>query len=126
MSKTPKEHIPEPNTTRLNKYLAISGIASRRKADELIKQGLVTVNGQVVLEMGYRVKAGDQVTFKGKRIQPETKKVYILLNKPKNVITTVKDEKGRRTVMDLVRKVTNVRVYPVGRLDRDTTGLLLI
>lgn len=130
MEKQPRKQVnklqSEPETIRLNKYLAISGIASRRKADELIKKGHVTVNDQVVLEMGYRVKKEDVVTFKGEVIQPETEKVYILLNKPKNVITTVSDEKGRRTVMDLVKKVAKVRVYPVGRLDRDTTGLLLI
>ncbi len=110
---------------RLNKYLAHAGIASRREADELIQQGCVTVNGQVVTEMGYKVQEQDVVKFKNNVISPE-KKVYILLNKPKDYITTTDDEKGRKTVMDLIRNATKSRVYPVGRLDRHTTGLLLL
>lgn len=110
---------------RLNKYLAHAGIASRRKADELIKEGLVKVNGEVVTEMGHRVLPEDEVTFRGKPVQPE-KKVYILLNKPKNVISTTDDEKERKTVLDVVKPAIDARIYPVGRLDRDTTGLLLL
>jgi len=110
---------------RLNKYLAHAGIASRREADELIEQGFVTVNGQVVKEMGYKVQERDVVKFKNNIIRPE-KKVYILLNKPKDYITTTDDEKDRKTVMDLILNATQSRVYPVGRLDRHTTGLLLL
>lgn len=110
---------------RLNKYLAHSGVASRRDADELIKKGLVTVNGEVVREMGFKVEEGARVEFRGKAVKP-ARHVYILLNKPKDYITTTSDEKGRRTVIDLIRNVTKDVVYPVGRLDRNTTGLLLL
>jgi 23S rRNA pseudouridine2605 synthase len=113
-----------PETTRLNKYIANAGICSRREADTFIAAGSVMVNGKVVTEMGFQVKPGDEVRFDGKRIIRE-KKEYILLNKPKNFITTTKDEKGRRTVMDLVGSASKSRLYPVGRLDRNTTGLLL-
>ncbi len=115
----------EDKGMRLNKYLAHAGVASRRKADELISEGLVKVNGKVVREMGHRVQRGDKVTFEGRPVKPE-KKVYILLNKPKNVISSASDEKGRKTVVGLVRKASNERIYPVGRLDRNTTGLLLL
>jgi 23S rRNA pseudouridine2605 synthase len=111
-------------TMRLNKYLAHAGIASRREADELIKIGAVMVNGEIVTEMGFKVKPTDKVQFNGETIKPE-KKVYVLLNKPKNFITTTEDDKGRRTVMELVEKSSPVRLYPVGRLDRNTTGVLL-
>ncbi len=120
-----------PDTTpssgmRLNKYVSNSGICSRRKADEHIKAGKVKVNGKVILEMGHKVQPNDEVTFEGKKINPE-RKVYVLLNKPKNFITTTADERGRKTVMDLVRKAAKgARIYPVGRLDRATTGLLLL
>lgn len=114
-----------PDTVRLNKFVASAGICSRRKADEHIANGKVTVNGKVIREMGYRVKDKDVVTFDGKVIRPEEDLVYLLLNKPKNTITTMKDERGRRTVMDLVGKVCPQRIFPVGRLDRNTTGLLL-
>ncbi len=110
---------------RLNKYLAHAGVASRRKADELIREGLVKVNGKVIREMGHRVQPGDKVSYEGRLLRPE-KKVYVLLNKPKDFISSVKDEKGRKTVLDLVRKATRERIYPVGRLDRNTTGLLLL
>ncbi len=110
---------------RLNKYLAHAGVASRRKADELIREGLVKVNGKVIREMGHRVQPDDKVSFEGRLLRPE-KKVYVLLNKPKDFISSVKDEKGRKTVLDLVRKATRERIYPVGRLDRNTTGLLLL
>ena len=112
------------NTTRLNKYIAHAGICSRREADMHISLGVVKVNNKVMTELGYQVKEGDVVHFDGKRITPE-KKAYVLLNKPKGFITTTKDEKGRKTVMDLIAKSTPSRVVPVGRLDRPTTGLLL-
>ena len=113
------------NTVRLNKYLANAGVAARRKCDELIAQGLVKVNGVVVTEMGHRLQPDDKVTYKGKLIKP-VNYVYILLNKPKDYITTVEDERGRQTVMELIAGATQERVYPVGRLDRNTTGLLLL
>ena len=110
---------------RLNKYLANSGVAARRKCDDYIAQGHVKVNNDVVTEMGYRVKEGDKVYFKNKLVQP-VNYVYILLNKPKDYITTADDERGRSTVLELVQHATEERVYPVGRLDRNTTGLLLL
>ena len=111
---------------RLNKYIAHCGIASRRAADTLIMQGHVAVNGKVVQEMGYHVQEKDVVTFKGKPVKPVDKLVYILLNKPRNVLCTSADERGRKTVMDLLATKVPERVYPVGRLDRNTTGLLLL
>jgi len=120
----PKALPKNDGTMRLNKYLAHAGIASRREADVLIQTGAVTVNGKTITEMGYKVKPGDKVQFNGDTIKPE-KKVYVLLNKPKNFITTTEDEKGRKTVMELVQKSAPVRIYPVGRLDRNTTGVLL-
>lgn len=117
---------------RLNKYMAHAGVASRRAADELIKDGRVKVNGVVVREMGHKVKVKDKVEFDGKVLSLE-RKYYILLNKPKDYITTVKDENDRKTVMELLRgayeKIESIkkpRLYPVGRLDRNTTGVLLI
>jgi len=110
---------------RLNKYIADAGICSRRNADMYISAGNVTVNGEVMTTLGYRVKPTDEVRFDGKLLSSE-KKEYILLNKPKGFITTTNDEKGRKTVMDLVANATNVRILPVGRLDRATTGLLLL
>lgn len=117
--EVPKESI------RLNKYIANSGICSRREADELIEQGLVQVNGQVVTEMGYQVQKTDKVVFDGQGITPE-KPVYVLLNKPKGYISTTKDEKARKTVMDLVANASPYKVHPVGRLDRSTTGVILL
>ncbi len=127
LKKSTVKKTGEPKTDvamRLNKYLAHAGIASRRDADELIKIGAVSVNGKVVTTMGYKVQSGDKVQFNGETIKPE-KKIYVLLNKPKNFITTTEDEKGRKTVMELVEKSAPVRIYPVGRLDRNTTGVLL-
>ena len=115
----------EKDTIRLNKYIANSGICSRREADELITQGLVEVNGKVVTEMGYQVQKTDRVVFDGQSITPE-KPVYVLLNKPKGYISTTKDEKARKTVMDLVANASPYRSFPVGRLDRQTTGLILL
>lgn len=114
----------DDGTIRLNKYIANAGICSRREADEFIKTGLAEVNGKVVTEMGYKVQPGDVVKFDGREIKAE-KNVYILLNKPKGFITTTKDERNRKTVMDLVANSTTARIFPVGRLDRATTGLLL-
>jgi 23S rRNA pseudouridine2605 synthase len=111
---------------RLNKYLAHSGVASRRAADTLIQQGFVTVNGKVILEMGYKVKDTDTVAYKGKTISRVTKMVYFLLNKPRNVLSTSKDERGRKTVIDIMSEKIPERIYPVGRLDRNTSGLLLL
>ncbi|MDO4764085.1 MAG: pseudouridine synthase [Flavobacteriaceae bacterium] len=115
----------EKDTIRLNKYIANSGICSRREADELIAQGLVEVNGKVITEMGYQVQKTDRVVFDGQGITPE-KPVYVLLNKPKGYISTTKDEKARKTVMDLVANASPYRLFPVGRLDRQTTGLILL
>ncbi len=110
---------------RLNAFIAKSGICSRREADELIKKGLIKVNGKVVHEMGISIKPTDKVEYKGKKLQPQGT-IYILLNKPKNVITSMKDPEGRRTVYDLIAGATTERVFPVGRLDRNTTGVLLL
>ncbi len=120
------DYQPEsPAEVRLNKYIADAGICSRRTADMYISAGNVTVNGEVMTTLGYRVQPTDEVRFDGKLLSSE-KKVYLLLNKPKGFITTTNDEKGRKTVMDLVANATNVRILPVGRLDRATTGLLLL
>lgn len=110
---------------RLNKCLSNAGICSRREADELIKSGEVTVNGEVVTELGTKVSPKDDVKYKGKIIIKE-QKVYILINKPKDVVTTVKDEHADKTVIDLVQNACSERVYPVGRLDKNTTGVLLL
>ena len=110
---------------RLNKFLAHSGICSRRKAVEYIKDGLVLVNGKSERNPAVFVQKTDKVVYKGQKVRPEFNKVYYLMNKPKNLVTTVKDERGRPTVMDIIDKRVKERVYPVGRLDRATTGLLL-
>jgi 23S rRNA pseudouridine2605 synthase len=111
---------------RLNKYLAHAGLCSRRKAVDHIKAGEVKVNGKVEINPAYEVQVTDKITFKGENQKISKSKVYILLNKPKNTVTTVKDERGRPTVMELIAKKTSERVYPIGRLDRNTVGLLLI
>jgi len=111
---------------RLNKYVAHCGICSRRKASEYIFEGIVKVNGAVKKEPGYRISPKDEVRFRDKIIQPETRKIYVLLNKPKNAVTTASDEKGRRTVFDLIGADVPERVFSVGRLDMATTGLLLL
>lgn len=110
---------------RLNKYLADAGIASRRKADELIAAGEVTVNGTIIIELGFKVSREDKVSFNGQPLRKE-RTVYVLLNKPKDYITTTEDPQERRTVMELVKSASRERIYPVGRLDRNTTGLLLM
>lgn len=111
---------------RLNKYISHSGVCSRRQAADHVKNGEVTVNGNVVKEPGYQIEKGDEVRFRGELVQPSQQLVYILLNKPSGVLTTVKDDRGRKTVMDLLGDAVDERVFPVGRLDRDTTGLLLL
>ena len=111
---------------RLNKYVAHCGICSRRTAAQYIKEGLVKVNDQVVLLPFYQIQQGDVVRYQDNIIVPQTRQVYILLNKPKNTITTLSDEKNRRTVMDILAGKVKERIFPVGRLDRDTTGLLLL
>jgi 23S rRNA pseudouridine2605 synthase len=110
---------------RLNRYIASSGICSRRDADDLITRGVVEINGVKTTELGTQVNPGDQVKVNGKTIKNE-RKVYILLNKPKDTLTTTDDPDGRRTVMDLVQNATSERIFPVGRLDRNTTGVLLL
>lgn len=110
----------------LNKFVAHSGICSRRDAAELIRQGEVKVNDEVITEPGTKVSPKDNITFKGKKITPSKNLVYILLNKPKDYITTLDDPEGRKTVLDLIKRATDERVYPVGRLDRNTSGVLLI
>ena len=110
---------------RINKYLATSGIASRRKADELTRNGNVKVNGVTCHELGYDVKDGDVVEVNGITIAPSNRRVYVLLNKPLGYISTSSDEKNRPTVMDLVNDIEE-RIFPVGRLDADTTGLLIM
>jgi 23S rRNA pseudouridine2605 synthase len=122
--RMPKKTAPVSDTIRLNKYISNAGVCSRREADMYIKAGNVTVNGKIVTEMGYQVKPHDEVRFDDTAINPEAKR-YVLLNKPKDYITTLDDERGRKTVMELVSNACKERIYPVGRLDRNTTGLLL-
>ena len=110
----------------LNKYLAHSGVCSRRDAAEVVKTGKVKVNGTVVTEPGHKVTIRDEVLVSGKKVHPTKDLVYILLNKPKDYITTTDDPQGRKTVLDLIRQATPERVYPVGRLDRNTSGVLLL
>lgn len=110
----------------LNKYVAHCGICSRREGAELVKQGKIKVNGEVMTQPGYKIQPGDKVEYEGKIITSQKNLVYILLNKPKNYLTTTEDPRERRTVMELVADACDERVYPVGRLDRNTTGLLLL
>jgi len=124
--RKPKAISADDGLIRLNRYVANSGVCSRRKADELIVAGVISVNGKVVTELGTKVDpAKDDVRYNGERLKRE-KMVYVLLNKPKDYITTTDDPQERRTVMDLVAKASRERIYPVGRLDRNTTGLLLL
>ena len=118
--------VPDPDEQiRLNKYMANAGICSRREADEFIRQGLVKVNGEVVTELGTKISHSDTVEYDEKVVTLE-RKCYILLNKPKDCVTTSDDPNGRLTVMDIVKGACNERIYPVGRLDRNTTGVLLL
>lgn len=125
---TPKPSRAKPGAPQmpLNKYLAHGGVASRREAADIIKQGTVKVNGVVITEPGFKVAEGDDVRLNNKKVTPAVELVYILLNKPKDFITTSNDPEGRKTVLDLVRKATDARIYPIGRLDRNTTGVLLL
>ena len=118
-------HIDPNEPIRLNKYLANAGVCSRREADDFIQAGVVTVNGQIVTELGTKVLRGDEVKFHDQPVTIE-KKVYVLLNKPKDYVTTSDDPQQRKTVMDLVKDACPERIYPVGRLDRNTTGVLLL
>lgn len=120
-----KENIDPSTPLRLNKYLANAGVCSRREADTYITSGVVKVNGVVVNELGAKVTRGDLVTFNDQPVRLESK-VYVLLNKPKNCVTTSDDPQNRLTVMDLVKNACPERIYPVGRLDRNTTGVLLL
>lgn len=132
-SSTPKPPAPIPHPRlenpndpiRLNKYIAHAGHCSRRDADLLIQEGRVQVNGQRVTEMGHKVTLKDLVTVNGERLELEPH-IYILLNKGRNTISTTQDEKGRHTVLDAIEESTGYRVYPVGRLDRNTTGIILL
>lgn len=110
----------------LNKYIAHCGVCSRRDAVELIKAGKATVNGETILEPGHKIKVKDEVTVNGKKVTPVKGLVYILLNKPKDYLTTTEDPQNRKTVLDLIKQATSERVYPVGRLDRNTSGVLLL
>ncbi|MDE6299836.1 MAG: rRNA pseudouridine synthase, partial [Muribaculaceae bacterium] len=119
------EDIDPNEQIRLNKYMANAGVCSRREADEFISQGLVKVNGEVVTELGTKISHNDVVEYNDKVVTPE-RKCYVLLNKPKDCVTTSDDPNGRLTVLDLVKNACKERIYPVGRLDRNTTGVLLL
>lgn len=128
-NKQPAIGIPQPATSNqqmpLNKFIAHAGVAARREAAEMLKKGLVKVNGEPVTEPGHKVSAKDEVRVNGKKVFLAKNLVYILLNKPKDYITTTDDPQGRKTVLDIIGRATNERVYPVGRLDRNTSGVLL-
>ena len=117
-------NIPKKEQIRLNKYIAASGICSRREADKLISAGLISVNGKTITTLGSKVTTSDDVRYNGERIRNE-RKVYLVLNKPKDFVTTTEDPKERKTVMQLVKNACPERIYPVGRLDRNTTGILM-
>jgi 23S rRNA pseudouridine2605 synthase len=124
--KKPAEKVKDDGLIRLNRYISNAGICSRRKADELIAAGVVSVNGEVINELGHKIDPfKDEIRYNGELLKRE-KMVYVLLNKPKDYITTTEDPQERRTVMHLVEKASKERIYPVGRLDRNTTGLLLM
>ncbi|HKK38466.1 MAG TPA: pseudouridine synthase [Cryomorphaceae bacterium] len=120
----PSEASEVDNRIRLNKYLSNSGLCTRREADEFIASGMVEVNGKTITEMGFKVNPGDVVKYAGERLSPD-KPVYVLMNKPKDFVTTMKDYKGSNTVKQLLHSVGNTRILPVGKLDRGTTGLLM-
>jgi 23S rRNA pseudouridine2605 synthase len=124
--KRPKMPTAASYPMPLNKYIAHSGECSRRDAAELVKQGKVKVNGELITEPGHKINQEDKVTLSGKKLTPQKGLIYVLLNKPKGFITTNEDERGRKTVMDLVANADASRLFPVGRLDRATTGLLLL
>jgi 23S rRNA pseudouridine2605 synthase len=116
---------PETEIFRINRFIATSGVCSRREADEIIRKGLITVNGKQVTDLATKVTPEDDVRYKNKRLSAE-KKIYILLNKPKDYVTTVEDPHADKTVIDLIGDACPERVYPVGRLDKSTTGVLLL
>ncbi len=120
-----ERHYDPDEPIRLNKYLANAGVCSRREADDFIQAGVVKVNGEIITELGTKVKRNDVVLFHDQQVNIE-KKVYVLLNKPKDYVTTSDDPQNRKTVMDLVKGACRERIYPVGRLDRNTTGVLLL
>lgn len=120
-----KTQVATEEMIRLNRFIAVSGVCSRREADQIIQRGEITVNGKVVTELGTKVRKNDDVRYKGKRLNAESM-VYVLLNKPKGYVTTVSDPHAEKTVLDLVRSACSERIYPVGRLDKGTTGLLLL
>jgi len=129
VNKQSQPSITRPQSSELmplNKYMAHAGVCARREAAEVVKKGIVKVNGKVITEPGYKVSSKDEVFVNGKKVFLSKNLVYILLNKPKDFITTTDDPQGRKTVLDLIRRATNERVYPVGRLDRNTSGLLLL
>ncbi|HYF33299.1 MAG TPA: pseudouridine synthase [Chitinophagaceae bacterium] len=121
-----KPDAPGNDLMPLNKFIAHSGVCSRRDAAELVKGGKVKVNGQPVTEPGFKVKTTDEVKVNGKKVTRQKNLVYVLLNKPKDYITTTSDPQGRQTVLELIKHATPERIYPVGRLDRNTTGVLLL
>ena len=123
--KTDKKIEIEISTMPLNKYVAYAGVCSRRDAAEIVRSGKVTVNGQVITEPGHKVTGKDDIKVGGKKVYPAKNLVYILLNKPKDYITTTEDPQQRKTVVELIKNATTERVYPVGRLDRNTSGVLL-
>ena len=129
-AKTPVPvSIPRPQTTSqmpLNKFIAHAGVTARREAAEMVRKGLVKVNGEVITEPGHKVATTDDIRVNGKKVFLAKNLVYILLNKPKDYITTTDDPQGRKTVLDIIGKATTERVYPVGRLDRNTSGVLLL
>lgn len=124
MKRPNKKETRKPSEIRLNRFVANAGVCSRREADNLIAAGRIKVNGKVITEMGYKVKRTDSVEYKGQKLKSETHQ-YVLLNKPRGFVTTTKDPHAKRTVMELVEKACEERIYPVGRLDKETTGLLL-
>ena len=131
ITKAPKRNLPtiiKPASEQmpLNKYVAHAGVCARRDAAQLVKDGHVKVNGELITEPGFKVTAKDDVRVKDKKVSLVKDLVYILINKPKNYITTTDDPQGRKTVLDLIKKATNERVFPVGRLDRNTSGVLLL
>lgn len=125
MDETKKSPPREVSYMRLNKFISNSGVCARRAADELIAAGLISINGRPVTTLGQKVCGDDVVTYKGKVLYAD-EKVYVLLNKPKDYITTLDDPRERKTVMDLVKNACRERIYPVGRLDSHTTGVLLL
>jgi 23S rRNA pseudouridine2605 synthase len=125
----PQTPIPRPQTSELmplNKFIAHAGVSGRREAAEMVKKGLVKVNNELVTEPGHKVSTKDEIRVNGKKIFLAKNLIYILLNKPKDYITTTDDPQNRKTVLDLIKRATPERVYPVGRLDRNTSGLLLL